>query len=129
MGIHFELFGREFAWLNNWYSVELAIAYYVWSTVAFLGVLQASAAWYDRSELAFSSNRVIGLVAGLVTWSAGVVGFYVTQYELIFVPGPATTEALVVLVTAALTAIMTTRGLVRLFALASAGRRQDTTRI
>lgn len=108
-GIYFELFGRRFAWLNNWYSPDLAIAYYVWMSVAFLGVLQVAAALHRREDIAWIPDRRARLIVGLLIWSAAFGIFYVTQYRLIFVPGPASTEALVLLGAAGLTAILVTR--------------------
>lgn len=108
-GIQFEVFGREFAWLNNWYSVELAVNYYWWATVAFLGVLQSAAAHFRRPALAVIPQRTIGRSIGILVWSGALLGFYVTQYPLLFVPGPATTEAVFILACAAVTALVFTR--------------------
>lgn len=108
-GIQFEIFGREFAWLNNWYSVELAVNYYWWATVAFLGVLQTAAAQFRRPALAIIPQYTVGRSVGLLVWSGALLGFYVTQYPLLFVPGPATTEAVFILSCATLTALVLTR--------------------
>lgn len=113
-GIQLQLFGHEYAWLNNWYSVELAVNYYLWATVAFLGVLQTAAAHFQRPALAIIPQHTIGRVVGLLVWSGALISFYVTQYRLLFVPGPATTEALVILVTSALSALALTRTVVAL---------------
>lgn len=113
-GIQFEVFGREFAWLNNWYSVDLSVNYYWWATIAFLGVLQTAAAHFRRPALAIIARSTVGRGVGLLVWNGALVGFYVTQYRLLFAPGPATTEALFILVTAALSALVVTRIVVAL---------------
>ena len=113
-GIQFELFGHEFAWLNNWYSVELSINYYWWATIVFLGVLQTAAAHFRRPALAIIPQHTVGRRIGFLVWSGGLIGFYVTQYRLLFVPGPATTEAVFILACATLTALVFTRAVATL---------------
>lgn len=126
-GIHVELFGHEFAWLNNWYSVELATHYYLWATVAFLGVLQTAAAHFRRPALAIIPHNTAGRIVGLSVWVGALLGFYITQYRLLFVPGPATTEAFVLLVSAVITALLVTRPVTALREVVWTSRHEATT--
>jgi len=114
--VEFTLFGRTVGILNNWYSVQLAAAYYVWVTVALVGVVQAAAGHFRRPELAWFRSPRACVLFGLALWAGGMATFYVTQYRLLFAPGPAAGEAAILFALAALTAAAVVRLVARLAA-------------
>ncbi|MDQ7031029.1 MAG: hypothetical protein Q9O62_15290 [Ardenticatenia bacterium] len=102
--MEFSLFGRSVGFLNNWYSAQLAAAYYTWVTVTLVGTIQVAAGHFRRPELAWFRSATWCKVLGLVLWAGGLMAFYITQYRLLFAPGPASGEAALLFGLATLTA-------------------------
>lgn len=89
-----------------WLSAEVAFAYWLTIIVSLLGALQIIA--LRRDEWRWLPRRLapivgICLIIGAVAW------FYTTQYHLIFVPGPAGLELMVLFGTGTMVAIWLTR--------------------
>ncbi len=91
-----------------WLSAELALAYFVAVTVGMAGVLQAVAAWGGREDLRLLPPRA-ALPVGLGVAAAAATGFYLRYYELIFVPGPAGLELILLFGSGTALAVWLTR--------------------
>lgn len=74
-----------------WLSPQLALGYFVAVIVGMLGAIQAIAATVPRDDLRWLPRRV-ALPLGLAIAAATMLVFYRTLYRLIFVPGPAGLE-------------------------------------
>lgn len=110
--MRFHLFGHTIGLLDNWYSWHLAVAYFACTAIALLGVLQVAAARFGRADLAWFRSPTLCYVVGSVLLIGGLGAFYVTQYRLLFAPGPAAAEAALLFGAAALTATFITRTVV-----------------
>ena len=77
-----------------WLSKELALAYFGAVVVGMMGLLQLVATQWNREELRWlpaNSALPIGslMMVGALAW------FYISYYRLIFVPGPAGLELMI----------------------------------
>ncbi len=110
--VRITLFGYTVGFLDNWYSWQLAVAYFAWTAVALMGVLQVAAARFRRQDLAWFRSPRRCYAVGLLLWIGGLGAFYATQYRLLFAPGPAAGEAALLFGIAALVAVLVTRAVV-----------------
>jgi hypothetical protein len=104
-------------------STELSLCYLLFAFLSALGALQAVAARYRIDGLAFVDNSDHpwrGYVLGAALALAGALIFFVTQWAMIFMPGPAGAELTILFGAAALAALLAT------FLLASLTRRRRT---
>lgn len=74
-----------------WLSPELALGYFIAVIIGMSGIVQAAAAHWGRADLRWLPLPLARPV-GLLVAAGALVWFYVTFYELIFVPGPAGLE-------------------------------------
>lgn len=95
--------------LIDWISPEIALAYFVATTVALIGVLQIAGARWDRLELRWPRSRSAAVLLGLVLVLASAAAFYVGMERLIFVPGLAGAELMVLFAAATLLATIVVR--------------------
>jgi hypothetical protein len=91
-----------------WLSAELALGYFIAVVVGMVGLLQVVAAQWGRDDLRWLPRSI----APILGWAV-VVGawawLYVRFYRLIFVPGPAGLELMVLFGGATAIAIWVTR--------------------
>lgn len=104
-----------------WLSPELALAYFVAVIVGMMGLMQALSVRWQRPEFRWLPRRVaepVGLllVVGALAW------FYLRYYQLIFVPGPAGLELIVLFASGSAVAVWLSRLLHALL-----GGRESTT--
>lgn len=91
-----------------WLSPELARAYYLTVTVALLGLLQILALRWGHPDLRWLPPRWAAPV-GVVMIISSVATYYHQFYSLIFVPGPAGLELMLLFGGASITALWLTR--------------------
>lgn len=92
-------------------STQLSLCYLAFAFLSALGALQAVAARYRIVGLAFvdySDHPWRGYILGAVLALAGGLTFFVTQWEMIFTPGPAGAELTILFGAAALAAVLVT---------------------
>lgn len=95
-----------------WLSVEVALGYWIAVMVGMMGALQIVAGRGGRDDLRWLPPRLavpvgIFLLFGAIGW------FYPTFYRLIFVPGPAGLELMVLFGSGTMLAVWATRLLAR----------------
>jgi len=91
-----------------WLSVEVAWGYFVAVTVGMIGALQLVAARVKREDLRWVPPR-IGIPVGTLLILGAIGWFYTTHYRLIFVPGPAGLELMVLFGSGTVVAVWATR--------------------
>lgn len=96
-----------------WLSAELALGYFVAVVVGMVGLLQGVAVLWGRDDLRWLPRSLALPVGALVVVAAGA-WFYLRFYRLIFVPGPAGLELMVLFGGGAALAVWLTRLLHRL---------------
>lgn len=96
-----------------WLSPELALAYFVAVVVGMTGVLQAVAAQAGREELRWLPLS-LALPLGLALTAGALAWFYLGYYRLIFVPGPAGLELMLLFGVGTALATWLSRALARL---------------
>jgi hypothetical protein len=104
--------------LVNWISPELALAYFIAVVIAMLGLLQIVAVHAGREDLRWLPAGMVMPVGVLVTVGA-VAWLYTQYYDLIFVPGPAGLELVLLFGGGTALAVWLTRVLRWLITLAS----------
>ena len=95
-----------------WLSPELALGYFIAVSVGMLGAIQAMAAASAREDLRWLPRRA-ALPLGLLIALAALLLFYRTFYALIFVPGPAGLELMLLFGAGTALALWLTRLLAR----------------
>lgn len=91
-----------------WLSVEVAWGYFVAVTVGVIGALQIVATQANRENLRWLPPRMSTPVGTL--FILGAIGwFYTLHYRLIFVPGPAGLELMVLFGSGTIVATWVTR--------------------
>ncbi|MBA3532849.1 MAG: hypothetical protein H0T73_13065 [Ardenticatenales bacterium] len=93
-----------------WLSAELALAYFVAVIVGMLGMLQVIAAHWQRESLCWLPVRMAKPLGSLAMLGA-LAWFYLSYYPLIFVPGPAGLELMLLFGGGTAIAVWLTRGL------------------
>lgn len=96
-----------------WLTPELALAYFLAVVVGMIGLLQLVAARWSRDDLRWLPPAMatpVGLALGI----GALLVFYVSQYPLIFVPGPAGLELMLLFGAGTALATWLSRGLARL---------------
>lgn len=96
-----------------WLTPELALAYFVAVIVGMTGLLQLVAARWQRDDLRWLPSGMATPV-GLALGVGALLLFYLTQYPLIFVPGPAGLELMLLFGAGTALATWLSRGLARL---------------
>jgi hypothetical protein len=96
--------------LINWISPELALAYFLAVLAAMLGLLQIVATRGEREDLRWLPAGAAMPVGLLATAGAGA-WLYTQYYDLIFVPGPAGTELVILFGGGTAVAVWLTRAL------------------
>jgi hypothetical protein len=91
-----------------WLSVEIALGYWVAVMVGMMGALQVVAVGAKRTDLQWLPVR-IALPVGILLLGGAVGWFYTTFYRLIFVPGPAGLELMVLFGSGTAVAVWATR--------------------
>lgn len=91
-----------------WLSVEVAWGYFIAVTFGVLGALQIVATQTDRKDLRWVPPRT-GALVGMLFISGAIAWFYTTHYRLIFVPGPAGLELMVLFGSGTIVAVWVTR--------------------
>jgi hypothetical protein len=89
-----------------WLSEEVAFAYWLTILISMVGALQLVA--LHRADLRWLPRRLAPVV-GVCLILGAVVWFYTTHYALIFVPGPAGLELMVLFGTGTMVAIWVTK--------------------
>jgi len=92
----------------HWLSPELAWGYFLAVFVAMMGLLQVVAANWEREDLRWLPNSIATRL-GLLTALSALTSFYLGYYELIFVPGPAGAELVILFSSGTLLALYLTR--------------------
>jgi dienelactone hydrolase len=95
-------------------SAELALGYWLFAFLSALGALQWVATRYRLGGLAFfdcSISRVRGYVLAVLLVAGGAAGFFLSQWQAIFAPGPAGSELAVLFATSAISALVVTLAL------------------
>ncbi|MGB0389828.1 MAG: hypothetical protein ACPGWR_33825 [Ardenticatenaceae bacterium] len=91
-----------------WLSEELALAYFEAVVVGMMGVLQIVATYSQREQLRWLPRK--GAVPiGVLMMSGALAWFYVSYYRLIFVPGPAGLELMLLFSSGTALAVWLTR--------------------
>lgn len=98
----------------HWISPEIALAYSLATTVILVGVLQVAGARWDRPDLRWFRSRVASGLFGAVLIVTASAAFYLGMKRLIFVPGLAGTELIVIFAAATLVATLLVRLVARL---------------
>jgi hypothetical protein len=91
-----------------WLSVEIAWGYFFAVTVGMVGALQLVARGGVREDLRWVPSR-IGLFVGVLLILGTMGWFYTLHYRLIFVPGPAGLELMVLFGGGTMIAVWVTR--------------------
>jgi hypothetical protein len=93
-----------------WLSAELALAYFVAVIVGMLGLLQVVAVQWQRESLRWLPVRLAKPLGSLAIIGA-LAWFYLGYYPLIFVPGPAGLELMILFGGGTALAVWLTRAL------------------
>jgi hypothetical protein len=96
--------------LINWISPELALAYFIAVVIAMLGLLQIVATHGERQDLRWLPAGT-ALPVGVLTTVGATAWLYTQYYDLIFVPGPAGTELVILFGGGTAVAVWLTRAL------------------
>jgi hypothetical protein len=96
--------------LVNWISPELALAYFIAVVIAMLGLLQIVATHGERQDLRWLPAGA-ALPVGVLTTVGAAAWLYTQYYHLIFVPGPAGTELVILFGGGTAIAVWLTRAL------------------
>lgn len=107
-GFTFSLFGRSITLLNNWIEPRLAVAYFAWMVIAFIGLMQVAAGRWHRPELRWLPER-LAVPLGALLWGGALLAFFLTNQRWLRAPGPATAETAILLAAAYLVALLLTR--------------------
>jgi hypothetical protein len=92
-------------------SAELALGYWLFAFLSALGALQWVATRYRLGGLAFldcSMSRARGYALAVLLVIGGAAGFFISQWQAIFAPGPAGSELAVLFATSAISALVVT---------------------
>lgn len=92
----------------DWIAPEIAVAYFIATTVALVGILQVAGVAWGRPELRLLPTRGASLALGTLLALGALAGFYLTMQRLILVPGLAGTELIILFTGAALLARLVT---------------------
>lgn len=107
-GITISILGRSVTVLNNWIEPRLAVAYFAWMVLAFMGLMQVAAGYWQRPTLRWLPER-LAIPAGAVLWGGALLAFFMTNQRWLHAPGPATAETAILLASAYLVALVLTR--------------------
>lgn len=91
-----------------WLSQELALAYFIAVMIGMMGALQLVARYWQRDELRWLPHVSVLPVSSLMIVGA-ISTFYIRYYDLIFVPGPAGLELMLLFSGATALAVWLTR--------------------
>ena len=91
-----------------WLSEELASAYFIAVIISMMGALQLVARYWQRDDLSWLPHNVVLPISTLMIIGA-ISTFYIRYYELIFVPGPAGLELMLLFSGATALAVWLTR--------------------
>lgn len=91
-----------------WLSVEVAWGYFIAVTFGVMGALQIVAIQAKREDLRWLPPQM-GALVGMLFISGAIGWFYAIHYRLIFVPGPAGLELMVLFGSGTIVAVWVTR--------------------
>ena len=91
-----------------WLSEELALAYFIAVIIGMMGALQLVARYWRRDDLSWLPHKRVFPVSLLMIIGA-ISTFYIRYYDLIFVPGPAGLELMLLFSGATAVAVWLTR--------------------
>ena len=91
-----------------WLSEELALAYFIAVIIGMMGALQLVAHYWQRDDLSWLPHNKVFPVSLLMIIGT-ISTFYIRYYDLIFVPGPAGLELMLLFSGATALAVWLTR--------------------
>nr|WP_290668832.1 hypothetical protein [Ardenticatena sp.] len=107
-GFTFSVLGRSITLLNNWIEPRLAVAYFAWMVVAFIGLMQVAAGRWQRPTWRWLPERW-AVPVGALLWGGALLAFFLTNRRWVRAPGPATAETAILLAAAYVVALVLTR--------------------